>query len=94
VTHDQDQVDLVSKQVQHRLDKWSHLRSTLPSGRLGYEEAADIAGLLAPPAEGTWNLWTAPRSMREVENEVLLQLQPTDPTIADAPAWTYVLEDD
>ncbi|MQA16991.1 MAG: helicase [Pseudonocardiaceae bacterium] len=94
VTHDQDHVDLVRKQVQYRLDRWSHRRATLPSGRLGYEEAADIAGLLTPPGEDTWGLWTAPRSMREVENEVLLQLQPTDPSIADAPAWTYAPQDD
>ncbi len=94
VTHDQDHVDLVRKQVQHRLDRWSHRRATLPSGRLGYEEAADIAGLLSTPGEGSWDLWTAPRSMREVENEVLLQLQPTDSSIADAPDWSYVVNGD
>ena len=94
VTHDQDHVDLVRKQVQHRLDRWSHRRATLPSGCLGYEEAADIAGLLSTPGEGSWDLWTAPRSMREVENEVLLQLQPTDSSIADAPDWSYVVNGD
>jgi hypothetical protein len=32
--------------------------------------------------------------MREVENEVLLQLQPTDSSIADAPDWSYVVNGD
>jgi hypothetical protein len=93
VTHDTAHAESVRKQVQHRLDRWSHRRATLPSGRLGYQEAADVAGLLSAPGEGSWELWTAPRSMREVENEVLLQLHAADPSIVDEPEWTYAAEE-
>ena len=85
VTHDAGHAEQVRKQVQHRLDRWSHRRNALPSGRLGYQEAADVAGLLAAPGEGSWSLWTAPRSMREVENEVLLQLHASDLSTTEEP---------
>ena len=85
VTHDVGHAEQVRKQVQHRLDRWGHRRNALPSGRLGYQEAADVAGLLAAPGEGSWSLWTAPRSMREVENEVLLQLHASDLSTTEEP---------
>jgi hypothetical protein len=31
--------------------------------------------------------------MREVENEVLLQLHAADPSIVDEPEWTYAAEE-
>ncbi|MBT1257971.1 DISARM system helicase DrmA [Rhodococcus erythropolis] len=89
VTHDQAQVDLVGQQVQNRLDNWQHLRSRLQTGLLGYDKGADVTGLLKKPDEGTWERWTAPMSLREVEPEVLLQLDKRDNSIDDAPDWTY-----
>jgi len=85
VSDDAGHAEQVRKQVQHRLDRWGHRRNALPSGRLGYQEAADVAGLLAAPGEGSWSLWTAPRSMREVENEVLLQLHASDLSTTEEP---------
>ncbi|MDH6291896.1 DISARM system helicase DrmA [Rhodococcus opacus] len=92
VTHDQQTADDVSKRMQSLLDKWSKKRATLPAGVLGYKEAPDVAGLLTPPGAESWQSFTCPMSMREVENEVLLQLQSVDSTVLEAPAWTFASE--
>lgn len=89
VTHDVGEADEVRRQVQHRLDRWEHKRRRLPSGQLGYGEAADVTGLLRKPDEGTWQLWSAPMSLREVEPEVLLQLDWNDRSLPDASGWSY-----
>jgi hypothetical protein len=89
VTHDQAQVQRIRHEVQNRLDHWQHLRTHLQTGALGYEKAADVTGLLKKPDEGTWERWTAPMSLREVEPEVLLQLDRRDSSEDDAPAWSY-----
>ncbi|WP_331758103.1 DISARM system helicase DrmA (plasmid) [Nocardia sp. NBC_01377] len=89
VTHDQAQVEIVGQQVQNRLDNWQYLRSHLQTGVLGYDKGADITGLLKKPDDGTWERWTAPMSLREVEPEVLLQLDKRDNSTDDAPTWTY-----
>ncbi len=89
VTHDQAQVELVTQQVQHRLDQWQHLRTHLQTGNLGYDTGADITGLLKKPNEATWEYWTAPMSLREVEPDVLLQLDKRDGSTDDAPTWSY-----
>jgi hypothetical protein len=89
VTHDAEQSELVRGGLQKRLDSWSGYRSAVRTGRLGYEEAADVTGLLQAPEEGSWTLWSAPRSLREVEPEVVLQLDYTDRSVPDAPAWEY-----
>lgn len=79
----------VRQMAQHRLDGWHHRRATLSTGQLWYELAADVDGLLRDPDDGAWDLWTAPRSLREVEPEILLQLERIDRSLADAPAWAY-----
>lgn len=89
VTHDTGRAESVRQQVQHRLDRWSQRRQTLQSGRLGYQRAPDLDGLLARPDEPPWHTWTAPMSMREVEPEVLLQINTTDHSLDDAPGWDY-----
>ena len=61
----------------------------MQTGHLGYKEAPDVNGLLREPDEGSWDLWSAPMSMREVEAEILLQLDAGDRSVADAPAWSY-----
>jgi hypothetical protein len=89
VTHDQEQAEAVRGALQYRLDKWYQRRSTLPTGRLGYKVGADITGLLRNPDEGSWDMWTAPMSLREVEAEVLLQLVRDDRSLDAAPPWDY-----
>ncbi|WP_433223415.1 DISARM system helicase DrmA [Microtetraspora malaysiensis] len=89
VTHDVDEADAVRRQARHRLDRWEHKRRRLPTGQLGYEEGADVTGLLRKPDEGSWELWSAPMSLREVEPEVLLQLDWNDRSLPDAADWSY-----
>ena len=89
VTHDNAQTAAVRKLVQNRLDSWHHQRTHLQTGQLGYQTAADVTGLLHKPDESTWNTWTAPMSLREVEPEVLLQLDRRDQSVDGAPTWTY-----
>lgn len=89
VTHDVRVSEDVGKRVQSLIDKWIKRRTTLPVGTLGYKEAPDVAGLLAEPSQESWQSFTCPMSLREVENEVLLQLQPVDSTVMEAPSWTY-----
>jgi len=89
VTHDQAQVLRVRQEVQLRLDEWFKARAQLQTGALGYERGPDVSGLLHKPDDGTWERWTAPMSLREVEPQVLLQLDQRDASADDAPAWTY-----
>jgi hypothetical protein len=89
VTHDQDQASRVRDALQHRLDSWRGHRHAVTTGRLGYEVGADVTGLLQSPDEGTWDLWSAPRSLREVEPEIVLQLDRIDRSLAEVPGWSY-----
>ena len=90
VTGDAVWADEVRRIAQGRLDRWRHKRTTLPSGRLGYKDADGITGLLQEPGERAWTDWSAPMSLREVEPEVLLQIDQLDRSLEDAPAWEYV----
>ena len=89
VTDDAPWADEVRAQVRHRLERWDHRRHTLATGRLGYKDADGVTGLLREPNEGGWDLWSTPMSLREVEPEVLLQLESRDPSLDTAPDWTY-----
>ena len=89
VTHDNYRATQVRQWTQHRLDRWTQRRSQLQTGLLGYQQAADVTGLLRKPDDGTWELWSAPMSLREVEPEVLLQLDKRDFSADDAPSWSY-----
>jgi len=82
-------LEAVRGALQYRLDKWYQRRNTLQTGRLGFKVGADITGLLRDPDAGSWDLWTAPMSLREVEAEVLLQLDREDRSLDAAPAWDY-----
>jgi len=84
VLHDKDAAERVRQEGQYRLDRWQQRRTSLAAGRLGYQEAADVAGLLRDPGEGGWDLWSTPRSLREVEPEVVLQLERRDASLDDA----------
>jgi hypothetical protein len=79
----------VRRRLVHRLELWAARRDQVRTGVLGYETAADVTGLLHAPEDGAWDHFTVPRSMREVEPEVLLQLQQQDRSIETAPPWQY-----
>ena len=89
VTHDLDRAGQVRSSTQYRLDRWGAQRAKLQTGKLGYQQEVDVTGLLQPPDAGVWELWSAPMSLREVEPDVLLQLNQRDASAEDAPAWTY-----
>jgi hypothetical protein len=89
VTHDQEAAEQVRGELQHRLDSWLGHRAAVTTGRLGFEVAADVTGLLRDPDDGAWDLWSAPRSLREVEPEIILQLDRQDRSLAEAPRWSY-----
>jgi len=92
VTADSPWGDEVRAMVRGRLDDWRHRRSRLPSGVLGYRDADGVTGLLRDPGEGAWDTWSVPFSLREVEAEVLLQLDGLDPSLDTSPAWEYVAD--
>jgi len=48
-----------------------------------------VTGLIRKPDDGPWDLWSAPMSLREVEPEVLLQLDAADRSLPEAPTWDY-----
>ncbi len=87
VTHDRDTAAGVRRALVSRLDRWKARRAGLGAGTLGYEEAADVVGLLRPPEESPWGTWSAPRSLREVEPEVILQLDRGE--VQPGPSWSY-----
>jgi hypothetical protein len=89
VTHDQQRAGQVGAALQHRLDSWYGRRQAVITGLLGYEVGADVTGLLRDPDAGGWDLWSAPFSLREVEAEVILQLDRDDRSLSEAPAWGY-----
>jgi Helicase conserved C-terminal domain len=89
VTHDTAAGEMVRAMTRHRLERWEQRRRTLPTGRLGYVDDRGVTGLLRDPNAGSWDLWSAPRSLREVEPEVLLQLDGHDRSLDTAPEWTY-----
>ena len=81
---------IVRDRAQTQIDTWLHRRSTLPVGQLGYEASnTAAAGLLREPDDPPWDDWSAPRSLRDVEPEVLLQLRRDDPSWTTAPAWDF-----
>lgn len=90
VTHDQDWAIEAERQAQHRLDSWSDRRRRLPEGQLGFQRSDGVTALLVEPGRGPWEEWSAPMSLREVEPEILLQLDGTDLSLGQAPAWDYV----
>ncbi len=89
VTHDRAQADDVGRRLQHRIDEWGDRRRRLSTGILGYEQGKDVTGLIRRPEDGDWDGWSVPRSLREVEPDIFLQLQRSDPSTDDPPPWRY-----
>jgi hypothetical protein len=79
----------VADRAQAQLDKWLHRRTTLPAGQLGYRAQPQVAELLREPDDPPWDEWSAPRSLRDVEPEICLQLRREDPSWQVAPAWDF-----
>lgn len=90
VAHDERTAAEVQEKISYRLARWEARRRQLATGKLGYEAAPDVTGLLLSPDDGKWDLWTAPRSLREVEPETVLQLQSDDRSVEAAPTWSYL----
>lgn len=81
---------VVAHRAQQQIDRWLLKRTRLPVGQLGYEASTTAAsGLLRDPDDPPWDEWSAPRSLRDVEPEVLLQLRRDDPSWITAPAWDF-----
>lgn len=89
VTDDVPTAQEVRSQVRNRLERWQQRRRTLPTGRLGYKDADGVTGLLRDPDAQGWDLWSAPLSLREVEPQLLLQLDRRDPSLDTEPEWVY-----
>ncbi len=65
------------------LDAWVHSQGKVAGGAvLGYRQRKDgrTVGLLEPPGQAKWGIWTCPMSLREVEAGVNLHLADADPT--------------
>jgi len=83
--------NLVESMVKERCDEWIK-EATRGGRRLGYEPGKakkkgedDIAGLLRKPGSKSWDRFTVPMSMREVEPEVRLVMDPD--RIPEGPPW-------
>jgi hypothetical protein len=80
----------VAQRAHELLDRWLLKRSTLPTGRLGYQaDDKAAAGLLRRPEDLPWDRWSVPMSLRDVEPEILLQLLRDDPSWTSAPRWEF-----
>jgi hypothetical protein len=91
VTHDRRAGLTAFQMARHRLEQWGQRRAAVTSGRLGYQEDTDVVGLLHEPDDAVWDIWSAPRSLREVEPEILLQLDRRDRSLDEAPGWEYAV---
>lgn len=89
VTHDQGRVDQVRSELRNRLEAWQLRRRAVRTGHLGYEVKPDVTGLLRQPDAPGWDRWSAPLSLREVEPEIILQLDRHDRSLSEEPQWSY-----
>jgi hypothetical protein len=89
VTHDQGRVDQVRRELRNRLDGWQLRRRAVRTGHLGYEVKPDVTGLLREPDAPGWDRWSVPLSLREVEPEIILQLDRDDRSLSEEPQWSY-----
>ncbi len=89
ITHDAPTATAVTERAQKELDRWETARHQVTTGALGYQRGVDVTGLLQKPLEELPATFTAPMSLREVEPEIVLQLDKRDRSAADAPPWVY-----
>jgi hypothetical protein len=89
-TKDRDRTEQLAKE---RLDKWVH--ESQKGGRtLGYKSKKDgnTVGLLKQPGPQSWEAFTTPTSMREVEPNVSLMLRGLEGV--DTPLWEAPAHDE
>ncbi len=78
----------VDDMTAERIDKWAS-EARIPGRRLGYEKKSrqgDLVALLKKPGASTWDKFTVPMSMREVEPEVQLIIDDSIDN-AERPQW-------
>jgi hypothetical protein len=83
----------IEQMVKERIDLW-HKEANKPGRKLGYEserKKGDLAPLLKKPGIASWEKFTAPMSMREVEPGVKLIMDVG--TLPDAPSWKMRKQD-
>ena len=87
VTQNSKKKELTEAQLRVRADDWA--REACVGGRTLVYQKRDAGPtarpLISEPGKGSWNDWTAPRSMREVEPEVRLVMEEGRST--GDPAW-------
>ena len=89
LTSDTSVAEDVRAALAGRLDQLAS-EQAVTGRRLGYKQTRDgqTYGLLKEPGVGRWTDWTAPMSLREVEPEIRLILQPDAGGLVDMP-WTF-----
>ena len=71
--------ELVREMTQQRLDEWEKEKRLRPS--LSYDSRGqDNVPLLDRPESGDWTVWTCPRSLRNTEALINMQIFSEDPT--------------
>ena len=84
----------VGQRIQEILDQWSGRQDRARSNKAPLSYAAEERGkstaLLRVPTPERWDMWFAPRSLRETENTINLLLQEADSSVDKAPAYQVV----
>ncbi len=86
----------IKKLIEERVDEWQRTKRQAEGSVIAYARRAKqpVTALLRQPGVEAWGTWTAPYSMRETEPTVNLQLEPDDPSLRDAPRWTWAPQPD
>jgi hypothetical protein len=86
--------DEIERLIAERVDEWQRTKRQAEGSIIAYARKAKqpVTALLRQPGVEAWGTWTAPYSMRETEPTVNLQLEPDDPSLRDAPRWTWAPE--
>ena len=81
----------ITRLIDERVDEWQRTKRQAEGSVIAYARKAKqpVTALLRQPGVEAWGTWTAPYSMRETEPTVNLQLEPDDPSLRDAPHWTW-----
>lgn len=81
----------IKRLIDERVDEWQRTKRQAEGSVIAYARRAQqpVTALLRQPGVEAWGTWTAPYSMRETEPTVNLQLEPEDPSLRDAPRWTW-----
>jgi hypothetical protein len=87
VTARADVGDVIRDMARHRRGVWGH-RQTKPGVLLSYSVDRDTSKpLLEHPTGASWEVWTAPMSLRDVEPNVNLIIDERDDSVAVERGW-------